>query len=181
VHRWTPLVYSPLSPSSDSIPVNRPDDGDLQFSRVDATKEDKILTLVLILSMASTTQSAPSNHFSPSAPFLHNPTWTSILNPSSSGTRSCLHTRIRRSTHFAHGAIFFKYLLVASTFEVPTSSRVAAACRLRDDNVVRSNCLSLARISETSSVEVGSIAHVYEEEPSHSAVISAISVAQLVI
>lgn len=38
-------------------------------------------TLVLILSIASTTQSAPSSHPSLSVPFLHNPTFVSILIP----------------------------------------------------------------------------------------------------
>jgi hypothetical protein len=41
--------------------------------------------------------------------------------------------------YLAQGAIFFRYFRVASTFGVPTSSMVAAACRLRDERVVISN------------------------------------------
>lgn len=76
------------------------------------------LTFVLMLSIASTTQSAPSSHPSLSSPFFQRPIFVSIC---------------------AQGAIFFRNRRVASTLGVPTSERVAAACRLREERVVMSN------------------------------------------
>lgn len=57
-------------------------------------------------------------------------------------TKDLIRRRTRGSmgkTHSAHGAIFFRYLRVASTLGVPTSSKVAAACRLSEERVVKSN------------------------------------------
>lgn len=44
-------------------------------------------------------------------------------------------------TYRAQGAIFLRYFCMAITFGVPTSSRVAQACLLREERVARSNYL----------------------------------------